>query len=432
MLIIALILCVLLLIINKKSTNTILGGKSNNYLKYDLRLYRICNLINNDLEIKDSTRQWIYTFYFSYINYLALYHEKEYEENSLNFPFNVPVDTEKIKEVLKIIYYDSVLKERSPETNFNTVINNINKSINCCSVVKYNIEKKEMEYLVQSYSYNLIIPKDIIKRYKSKGITDEDIIGLIIRYNVDVRYKPDAPLNISGSLLSVDPLIYKHLAELYSNKAIECFASPLNNSIPYTSVYKRDCIFPGCIGILTRKMIKSNSNHLFLANPPFDKLSIEYTLELSKHLNKSTMIIIIPCRDNRQVFNYTWGRKGQGRETDFELIKKFINNNRFKGILHVPALFMYFIALDTKIKRNITFDTLFIILSNDNKEDSFFEQMKKDIWDIISKERISTQLKKFNIGNPKPEEVFKHFDKKNGERIIKDIELGREKMLNVL
>uniref|UniRef100_A0A6C0LJY5 PCIF1 WW domain-containing protein n=1 Tax=viral metagenome TaxID=1070528 RepID=A0A6C0LJY5_9ZZZZ len=433
----ALILCILKIKCSLRKPSykyyprIIVGGDNRYSISPDLRLKLISNDINDILTIKDSSRPWIKNYFFGLINKISLHHQEMINRSTNYFPYEIPPDKKLIKNTLNNIKYTSILKERSPNSDIDERINKIADAINKYKKISYTIERQNDRTIVKTKTTSIPIENKLISKYKQLAVSKEEVIGMLIRYTADNPYKEGELLSVSGSLLSVDPLIYRQISKMFNDKSVECFASPINNTLNYCSIFNRDCIFSGCIGQLTIDVIKKRENTVFIANPPFDNMSVKYVVKLAKSMVNSTMIIILPAKDIK-VFSYTWGRKGHGNDFDFDTIKELIKMEGFKGMLSIPALFMYYVSLDNN-KVNITFDTLFIIISNDKtKDDDFFTKLKHMIYDSISENRIETKMKKFNVGKLDRSKLIKHFDDKITDKLLEDIDIGREKMLKVL
>lgn len=404
-------------------------GSPDKKVSEALRIFIISNKINDIMKIPDMTRNWITSYFYSYINYLALYEPKTYTNSYSYFPYNIPANTDAIKKVLELIKYDVILNQASDMFNLKDKIDRMVLTINSYKVINYNIEWYNEHLKINTDSMNITIPKSLYDKYKIGKATESDIISMLLKYSSNNPYVPGKPLRISGSLLSVDPLIYKKLDDMFSHKSIECFASPLNHTMDYLAVFEGTRnVFPGCLGHLDGEFIKKKHKSLFLVNPPFDIISVKFAYSLTKDLRDSTMLITLPAKDVG-TFSYAFGRKGSGKDNDWESIKNFMKLPTFKGILLLPSLFMYYIYLDSGKRKNITFDTIMIILSNDNdKDDNFFLNMKNMIYDTVGKNMLPTTLRKKNLREIDTEKIKGQFSGELAKKIIDDMKLSKDKV----
>ena len=345
------------------------------------------------------------------------------------FPYLIPADTDAIKDVLELIKYDVILSQFSDMYNVKDRIDKLVLMINSYKQINYTVEYYTDTIVIATDSMDITISKFIFDKYKKGNITESDVLAMILKYSADNPYNPGDILKISGSLSSIDPSIYRKLKALYSDKAVECFASPLNHTLNYLTVYRDVCgTFPDCVGQLNSKFISETHKTLFLANPPFDILSIKFLYTLTKDIKDSTMLITIPARDMK-TFSYAYGRKGSGKENDWKVIKNFLKLPIFKGMLLLPSLFMYYVQLDSGKKRNVSFDTIMIILSNDNnRNDAFFDTMKETIYDNIGKNMPPSTLRKKNLREIDETKIKDEFSGELADKLIKDMKLSRDKV----
>ena len=356
--------------------NIIGGGKGSidEACTLYIKMQKIAKTLEED-QISSTHSTWGESFFFGYINTLFI---NGYNNKDKNFP--LIHDYDMIYKTLKSINYWSKYQDEDKTA----------KKI--YDIIKFTkLEKKDKNKLIS------LVPCDgmkILKEQYSK-VNKNDIISLIIRYgSAEKNYNLNNTIQLSSAYLSLPPPVYEYLGT-YFKKTVECFASPINHTLPkFCSIFQEDIKF-GAIGPFTSDILNKNKDHYFIANPPYDRASLHLSSEvvLNAPLVKSSLLF--PCKDGglfhfygkrylKKHDCYTHSRlKPKEKEVMIDSIDNIIKSSHFSGMIIIPRELMRYWNYGTRKDKAISYDSIIMFCFKGDTSDSFYIFLENILWRIL-------------------------------------------------
>jgi hypothetical protein len=228
-------------------------------------------------------------------------------------------------------------------------------------------------------------------------ISKDSIIALLLRYGSMHTYTKDREdtmnLHISNTCLSIPPTLYAFY-ERTLPKCLECFGSPLNHTLKrYCSLFDDDKEF-GAIGPFTPAIVKANKGNTFIANPPYDVITMNSVADIIHDQPNNNYCICLPCKDGG-LFHMYEGRGPHAKNTNYKMnraIDKMLRIKNLSGILVVPAAVMYYWAFFTNKKKTIYADSIFIFYLDKPDIIGYIKQIKDIIVQFNNRYVAPTRL----------------------------------------
>lgn len=265
----------------------------------------------------------------------------------------------------------------------------------------------------------------IQKQYPN--VTLDQVHALLFRYGAMYTYQ-DQPgcrnIHISKTCLSIPPPLYQYYNNNLDN-VIESFASPVNHTLDrYCAIFKDDQEF-GAIGPFTEKLVAKHKGSTFIANPPYDSITMDYVYRVLATIESSNYIVCLPSKDGGLFHKYE-GRalhRAEDKETTMNLaLMKLLQIDSLSRILIIPSkVMMYYSYFKQKKEKVTNYDTIMMFYIND-KNINVTELVDK-VKDVLIKysygDEYGRQREKHQIVEHKIMDLFP----KNGPKIIDSLRI---------
>ena len=396
-----------------------------------VRMQNISKILSEE-QMNQTHSTWGESFFYGYVNTLFIH---GYTNTDKDFPL-IPNYKLIYKTLKDITYWSKYGDEQIPAEM-------IEKEMTRIKTVDKELKNKIL---------SLIYEEDVeVLKERYPKVTRDDIISLLIRHaSPETNINYTLPIRMASSSLSLPPPLYKYYEKRFG-KCVECFAGPINHTLDtFCAVFKEDKIF-GAIGPFSAEVVnKYKKEYTFIANPPYDRISLHLAGELGTKYYKARFAFLFPSKDGKLF--HTHGRRQLSKrkgshyvhsridpedknEEMNEAIYTILTSDQFSGFILIPRELMRYYDYGKRETKSITYDTIIMFSFRGRTDDSVYDLLSVFYWKILKfgydflKENwfpyhgFPNRIVDFSTVEEEIREKFK--DKpKSIDRIIKSMELS--------